>query len=166
LFNPAAPRVAAAHGPTVRAAAAYERAMTDRGLAPVQVFADESVAGGRAALAGLLGADEAPTAVITMNEDATFGVAAELAARRIAVPRELSVLAVVSSPAVSGQTVPPLTTLHAPGAQLGRAGVDALLALLDTGTPPPPALLPCRLVDCGSTGPVPAPEPALAGAHP
>jgi DNA-binding LacI/PurR family transcriptional regulator len=67
---------------------------------------------------------------------------------------------------VSGQTVPPLTTLHAPGAQLGRAGVDALLALLDTGTPPPPALLPCRLVDCGSTGPVPAPEPALAGAHP
>jgi DNA-binding LacI/PurR family transcriptional regulator len=166
FVNHAAHRVAEGHGPTVRAAAAYERAMTDRGLAPVQVFADESVAGGRAALAGLLGADEAPTAVITMNEDATFGVAAELAARRIAVPRELSVLAVVSSPAVSGQTVPPLTTLHAPGAQLGRAGVDALLALLDTGTPPPPAQLPCRRVDCGSTGPVPAPEPALAGAHP
>lgn len=166
FVNHAAHRVAEGHGPTVRAAAAYERAMAGRGLTPVQVHADESVAGGRAALAGLLAADPTPTAVITMNEDATFGIAAELAARRIAVPRELSVLAVVSSPAVAEQTVPPLTTLHAPGAQLGRAGVDALLALLDTGTPPPPALLPCRLVDCGSTGPVPAPEPALAGAHP
>lgn len=170
FVNHAAHRVAEGHGPTVRAAAAYERAMTDRGLAPVQVFADESVAGGRAALAELLAADPAPTAVVTMNEDATFGVAAELAARRLPVPQALSVLAVVSSPAVAGQTVPPLTTLHAPGAQLGRAGVDALLALLDTGAPPEHALLPCRFVDCGSTGPAPAPAaapaPARAGTGP
>jgi hypothetical protein len=69
---------------------------------------------------------------------------------------------VVSSPAVAGQTVPPLTTLHAPGAQLGRAGVDALLALLGTGEVPAPVLEPCRLVDLGSTGP--APRDARAGA--
>jgi DNA-binding LacI/PurR family transcriptional regulator len=63
--------------------------------------------------------------------------------------------------------VPPLTTLHAPGAQLGRAGVDALLALLDTGVVPPPVLERCRLVDLGSTGPVSAgatTSGALAGA--
>lgn len=157
FVNHAGHRLAEGHGPTVRAAAAYDAAVRERGLAPVQVYAEESVAGGRAALAGLLdGPGPVPTAVITMNEDATFGVVAEIAARRVAVPADLSVLAVVSSPAVAGQTVPPLTTLHAPGAQLGRAGVDALLALLDTGTVPAPVLEPCRLVDCGSTGPVPA----------
>ncbi|VTR77598.1 LacI family DNA-binding transcriptional regulator [Cellulomonas hominis] len=155
FVNHAAHRVAEGHGPTVRASAAYEQAMTDRGLTPVQVHAEESVPGGRAALAGLLGSGDRPTAVITMNEDATFGVVAELAARGVTVPDGLSVLAVVSSPAVAGQTVPPLTTMHAPGARLGAAGVDALLALLDDGSTPPPALVPCRLVDCGSTGPAP-----------
>ena len=167
FVNHAAHRVTEGHGPTVRASAAYRAAMADRGLSPVEVHADESVAGGRAALAGLLDGDlfdsdhpdaaERPTAVITMNEDATFGVVAELAARGVAVPGGLSVLAVVSSPAVAGQTVPPLTTMHAPGARLGAAGVDALLTLLDDGSTPPPALVPCRLVDCGSTGPAPVP---------
>jgi DNA-binding LacI/PurR family transcriptional regulator len=168
FVNHAAHRLADGHGPTVRAAAAYDAEMTARALAPVQVCAEESVDGGRVAAAALLdGPGPVPTAVITMNEDATFGVVAELAARRLAVPADLSVLAVVSSPAVAGQTVPPLTTLHAPGAQLGRAGVDALLALLETGTVPPPVLEPCRLVDLGSTGPVPAGATtpgALAGA--
>jgi DNA-binding LacI/PurR family transcriptional regulator len=165
FVNHAAHRVADGHGPTVRASAAYETAMADRGLTPEVVHAEESVSGGRAALAALLdrdatGARRRPTAVITMNEDATFGVVAELAARGIAVPGGLSVLAVVSSPAVAGQTVPPLTTMHAPGARLGAAGVDALLTLLDDGSTPPPELVPCRLVDCGSTGPAPVPAGA------
>ncbi|GIG37722.1 LacI family transcriptional regulator [Cellulomonas pakistanensis] len=166
FVNHAERRLAEGHGPTLRASAAWTAELLARGLDPVQVYAEESVAGGRAALAALLdGPDPAPTAVVTMNEEATFGVVAELAARGVAVPAALSVLAVVSSPAVAGQTVPPLTTLHAPGAQLGRAGVDALLALLGTGTVPAPVLEPCRLVDLGSTGPVPTPAGAgaLAG---
>jgi DNA-binding LacI/PurR family transcriptional regulator len=61
----------------------------------------------------------------------------------------------VSTPAVCEQTVPPLSTMHAPGARLGAAGVDALLALLGTATVPPREIVPCRLVDSGSTGPVP-----------
>ncbi|RMI04622.1 LacI family transcriptional regulator [Cellulomonas triticagri] len=164
FVNHAAHRTAEGHGPTRRAAAAYDAAMAARGLTPVQVAAEESVVGGRAALAGLLDGDApAPTAVITMNEDATFGVVAELAARRVTVPERMSVLAVVSSPAVAEQTVPPLTTLHAPGAQLGRAAVDALLALLLTGAALAPVLERCRLVDHGSTGPVPADaEPGAA----
>jgi DNA-binding LacI/PurR family transcriptional regulator len=165
FVNHAAHRVTDGPGPTVRASAAYETAMAGRGLTPEVVHAEESVAGGRTALAALLdrdapGAHRRPTAVITMNEDATFGVVAELAARGIAVPGGLSVLAVVSSPAVAEQTVPPLTTMHAPGARLGAAGVDALLTLLDDGSTPPPTLVPCRLVDCGSTGPAPVPAGA------
>lgn len=159
FVNHAAHRVAEGHGPTVRAAAAYERAMRLRGLTSRQVHAEESVTGGRVAVRLLLADAEAPTAVVTMNEDATFGVVAELGARGVAVPGDVSVLAVVSSPAVTGQSVPPLTTLHAPGAELGRAGVDVLLALLGVGTPPPPAVLACRLVDCGSTGPAPTGTP-------
>lgn len=163
FVNHAAHRLADGHGPTLRAAAAYTGEVVARGLEPAQVYAEESVPGGRAALAALLdGPGPAPTAVITMNEDATFGVAAELAVRGVPVPGRVSVLAVVSSPAVAGQTVPPLTTLHAPGAQLGRAGVDALLALLD-GSAPPPVLERCRFVDHGSTGPAPVDPAAPAG---
>lgn len=163
FVNHAEHRLAEGHGPTVRAAAAFERTAALHDLASTQVFADESVAGGRTATARLLdGPGPAPTAVVTMNEDATFGVVAELAARRVDVPGTVSVLAVVSSPAVTGQTVPPLTTLHAPGARLGRAGVDALLALIETGSAPLPVLERCRFVDCGST----AAPPAGTGRHP
>lgn len=155
FVNHAAHRVTEGHGPTVRASAGYARSMRERALVPVEVFAEESVAGGRRAAAALLDGEARPTAVMVMNEDATFGVMAELAARRIVVPEDLSVLAVVSTPAVCEQTVPPLSTMHAPGARLGAAGVDALLALLGTATVPPREIVPCRLVDSGSTGPVP-----------
>lgn len=145
----------AGHGPTVRAARAFQRAMAERGLAPQVAYADGSVAGGRRAVRTLMSEDLAPTAVVIMNEEAAFGVVAELTESGRQVPRDISLLAVVSSPTVSAQTVPPLTTLHAPGSELGRAGVEALLELLDTGQPPRTHLAPCRLVDCGSTGPAP-----------
>lgn len=157
MLNHDAARLAAGHGPTLRASAAYADACAAHAITVREHFVEESVDGGRRAAARVLdGPTPAPTAVVVMNEDATFGLMAELATRRVDVPTDLSVLALVSSPGVAGLTVPPLTTFDAPGARLGRAGVDALLRLLETGQVPEPVLVPCDLVDSGSTAPVPA----------
>lgn len=151
LVNHDAHRIVDGHGPTVRAGSAFRRASGALGVVARELHAAESVAGGRLAAQELLDAPDAPTAVIVMNEEAAFGLVAGFAARGVRIPADVSVVAVVSTPAVAGQTVPPLTTWHAPGAALGRAGVDTLLALLDTGEVPDPVLIGCGLVDLGST---------------
>lgn len=160
FIDHAAARHEAGHGPTVRAAQAYRRAVGSRGIDAHVVLAEESVEGGRSATRTLVAGPARSTALVVMNEDAAFGVVAELSERGLRVPQDVSVLSVVSSPAVAQLTVPPLTTLHAPGATLGRAGVEALLALLDDGEVPAPVLVPCRLVDGASTAAAPADRPA------
>ena len=68
-------------------------------------------------------------------------------------------LSIVSSPLVAEMVQPPLTTLHSPGAALGRLGVQSLLDQLDGRDPVGgPVLLPCRWEAGHSTGPV-SPEP-------
>lgn len=161
FVNHAEHRVTEGHGPTVRAGAAYRRILAGLALPAQEVFAEESVAGGRVAAARLLDSAQPPTAVLVMNEEAAFGLVAEFAARGVTIPGDVSVAAVVSTPAVAGQTVPPLTTWHAPGVALGRAGVDLLLSVLGTGLVPAPTLIGCGFVDLGSTGPAPA-----GGPHP
>ncbi|MGN8246687.1 LacI family DNA-binding transcriptional regulator [Cellulomonas soli] len=151
----AAARRAAGHGPTVRAEQAYRAAMARRGLDAHVVHAEESPEGGRAATATLVDGPAQATALVVMNEEAGFGVVAALAERGLRVPQDVSVLSVVSSPSVARLTVPPLTTLHAPGSALGRAGVEALLAFLDDQQVRPPVLVPCRLVEGASTAPSP-----------
>lgn len=166
LVNHAPHRVQEGHGPTVRAGRAFTRVCAAQGIDGRELHADESVVGGRIAAEDLLDDPHPPTAILVMNEDAAFGVVAELSARGIRIPHEMSVAAVVSTPAVAGQTVPPLTTWHAPGSALGRAGVDALLTVLDTGQVPDTVLIACGLVDLGSTGPVPAGDRAALDTDP
>ncbi|WP_165372823.1 LacI family DNA-binding transcriptional regulator [Pengzhenrongella frigida] len=145
------------YGPTVRAHDGYTAAMRRRGLVPHAILCDESPGAGRTAMSELLAGDPDLTAVITMNEIATFGVTVELQSRDLQIPRDVSVLAIVTSPGVGAMSHPPLTTMHAPGAALGRLGVQSLLALLQVGETPStdPVLLPCPLEPGGSTGPVP-----------
>lgn len=134
------------YGPTVRAGEAFRREMAARGLAAPAVLCDESPAAGREAMAELLRQDPGLTAVVAMNEPATFGALVELQQRGLSIPDDVSVLSIVSSPGVGAISNPPLTTLHAPGAELGRRGVQALLALVGgAGAVPEPVLVPCTL---------------------
>ena len=92
-----------------------------------------------------------------MNENAVIGAVTELAVRGLVVPQDFSVLSIVSSPLVAELVQPALTTLHSPGAALGRLGVHSLLDQLDGRDPVGgPVLLPCRWEAGHSTGPVPA----------
>lgn len=92
-----------------------------------------------------------------MNELATFGVFAELQYRHLGIPEDVSVLGIVTSPGVGTMSYPTLTTMHSPGAELGRLAVDRLLSQLDPAHPATPnRLIPCVLEPGLSIGPAKA----------
>jgi len=143
------------YGPTLRAHRGFVAAMERRGLVAQTTWCHESPAAGRTAIVDLLGTDPELTALIAMNENAVIGAVSKLTSRGIAVPRDFSVVSIVSSPLVAEMAQPPLTTLHSPGAELGRLGVLSLLDQLDGHHPVGgPVLLACRWEAGQSTGPV------------
>lgn len=144
------------YGPTVRARDAFHAAAVARGLHATDVTSDESPLAGRLATGAIL--DERPdtTAFVTMNETATFGVTQALRDRGLRVPDDVSVLAVVTSPEVGAMYNPPLTTMRAPGRELGRRSVEELLAALEgTTAREAPRLVTCVLSPGASTGSAP-----------
>lgn len=152
FLNHSAASAAAGYAPTIRAEQGFEAAMRRRGLEPLTVLSDESPRAGRAAMADLINREPGMTAVVTMNEVATFGATVELQSRGLRVPEDFSVLSIVTSPGVGEMSNPPLTTMHAPGAELGRLGVEALLGLIDgSGSQHDPILLPCEFEPGAST---------------
>ena len=147
------------YGPTLRVDSGFHAAMSRRGLAGTTVWSDESPAAGRATMAALLNRAPEITALVAMNENAVIGAVGALTQRGLTVPQDFSVLSIVSSPLVAEMVEPTLTTLHSPGAALGRLGVQSLLDQLDGRDPVGgPVLLPCRWEAGLSTGPV-SPDP-------
>jgi DNA-binding LacI/PurR family transcriptional regulator len=144
------------YGPTLRVQSGFDAALGRRGLTGTTVFCDESPAAGRRAIAELLAAEPDLTALVAMNENAVIGAVTEMILRGLSVPLDFSVVSIVSSPLVAEMVQPALTTLHSPGAALGRLGVHSLLDQLDGRVPVGgPVLLPCRWEAGQSTGPVP-----------
>ncbi|WP_228493928.1 MULTISPECIES: LacI family DNA-binding transcriptional regulator [unclassified Rathayibacter] len=119
---------AADFGPYARTQQAFERACATLGIEAVLVRCEESPAGGRA-LAGSL--DPASvTAAVVVNAGAAVGFAHELRHRGVRVPDDLSIVLLASDPDVADLADPALELLVAPGHELGRRGVEALLARL------------------------------------
>jgi DNA-binding LacI/PurR family transcriptional regulator len=144
------------YGPTLRAQQGFEAALARRGLTGEVVWCAESPAAGRRAAADLIGRTPDLTAIVAMNENAVIGAVSELTGRGLSVPQDISVLSIVSSPLMAEMVQPPLTTLHAPGAELGRLGVRSLLDQLDGKHPTGgPVLLACQWEAGSSTAPVP-----------
>ena len=144
------------YGPTLRGQLAFDRAVARHGLIPVSRYCDENPLAGRAAITEMRTSHPDLTALVAMNEDALFGVVAELHRSGVAVPDDFSLVSIVSSRPVSEMLDPVLTTLHSPGAELGRQGVHALLDQLDGAAElAAPVLVPCTLELGASTGPAP-----------
>jgi LacI family transcriptional regulator, repressor for deo operon, udp, cdd, tsx, nupC, and nupG len=77
---------------------------------------------GPRALATLMSLPEPPTAILCYNDLAAIGVLSAAARAGIDVPRDLSVVGYDNIP-LSGYTVPPLTTVEQPKAEMGRRAV-------------------------------------------
>ena len=139
------------YGPYVRSEAAFARLSAERGLETEVLFCRQSPEAGRLLADELLVAAPGATAVVIMNEFAALGLLAGLRTRGVRVPADLSVVSVISSAEMAGIADPPLTIMRAPGRDLGRLGLDALVRQLEAAEPLPPQLVPCVFVPGSST---------------
>ncbi len=144
----------AGQGPYVRSELAYRHLAAERGIEPVVLRCRETVRSGREVAAELLSTAPGITAVIIAVETAAAGLVAELARLGCSVPRDISVMSIMSTRDMAATCNPPLTTVTAPGTALGRLGVEALLRQLDGITSLKPVLRTGVLAIGESTGPV------------
>jgi DNA-binding LacI/PurR family transcriptional regulator len=142
------------YGPIVRTEAAFRRRMAAEGLEQVVVSSAQGPAPGKAAAVTLMAEHPDTTAIIVLNEDAAFGVLTGVQAAGYLVPRDVSILSIATSPDAIGISDPELSTMVAPGAELGRLSTDALIDQLEgkTGTLTQ-QLIVCALQPAESTGP-------------
>jgi DNA-binding LacI/PurR family transcriptional regulator len=139
------------YGPYVRSEAAFARLSAQQGLDTTVLTCRPSPEAGRLLADELLAEVPDATALIMMNEFAALGVLAGLRTRGIRVPADLSVVSAISSAEMAGIADPPLTIMRAPGRDLGRLGLEALVRQLEATDPLPPQLVPCVFVPGSST---------------
>jgi LacI family transcriptional regulator len=89
-------------------------------------------ADGRASAAELLALPEPPTAIVAANVNAAVGVLAQARAQGVAVPGELSVVAIHDA-WTAEHTWPPLTCVRMPLYELGRTAAAALAEVIAGG---------------------------------
>ncbi|RCG27611.1 LacI family transcriptional regulator [Streptomyces diacarni] len=114
-----------------------------------------SVAGGLDAATRVLAQSDADTPTALVCDDDLLAAGALKAARRLGVrvPEEMSVTG-FDDLTLATAVEPELTTVALPAQQVGAAGMEALLAVVE-GRAPRPVRLPVRLLERGSTGPRP-----------
>jgi DNA-binding LacI/PurR family transcriptional regulator len=147
----------AGYAPHLRSEATFREQCARRGLVGTVVNCGPSTPGGRQAARDLLDQDPAVTAMLIMKDDSTFGLLSELTSTGRRVPEDVSILSLATSTAAGAQHDPALSTMNAPGRELGVLAAEALIRQLDgPATELPHVLLPCTLHVAGSTGPAPA----------
>jgi DNA-binding LacI/PurR family transcriptional regulator len=142
------------YGPYVRSEIAYRELCAQRGIETVVLRCRQTVRSGRDAALELVATAPNTTAVLIADEAAAAGLVAELVRIGRAVPGDISVMSILSSLEMAAMCNPPLTTVTAPGTELGELGVEALLRQLDGGTPLAPVLRVGVLALGESTGPI------------
>lgn len=110
---------------------------------------------GRHAARLLLDANPRPTALVCLSDELALGVMAELAAHRLRVPADVSVVGFDDSPAAA-MAQPPLTTVRQPARDKGALAARLLLGRLRTSETGSSQLLATELVVRSSTAAPPA----------
>jgi DNA-binding LacI/PurR family transcriptional regulator len=153
FFNLSAGTYAAQYGPSIRAGAEFAAAARQAGIAYVGDFRPGSAEEGGEAFDRLLAEHPDVTALAVMDDHAAVGVIAAVARRGWRIPRDLTLLLVLSSARVAEMFHPRLTTLEPPSAELGRLGAQMLIDRVRGDGPPRQRLVPCRLVAGDSSAP-------------
>lgn len=136
-----------------RRLAGYRRAMRNGGLEAGPVLGDGyTTAAGAAAMRELLALRPRPTAVLVANVAAALGALSAAAQAGTDLPGELSVAAIHDIP-LADHLVPALTTVRMPLAQIGGAGVRALIGEDGAGSGTAVVRTPTELIVRESTGP-------------
>ncbi len=121
------------------------------------------VDGGHDAMARILASGVAPTAVLASNDLTAMGAMGAIAEAGLRVPEDISVIG-YDDIQLSAFTMPPLTTLSLPRADIATAAFRALWNAITSDGKKPVTGTNCmvtpRLVVRGSTGPVKRQKPA------
>lgn len=129
--------------------------MRDAGLQPAVRMCEDSPGAGYRTFEELLAAHPDLTGLVAMNEGATVGSMHAITGQGRRVPDDFAIVAIASSQRAAEMTMPALTTMEVPSTELGRLGVEALVAQFeDQQAPRLQRVLPCRLVVRGSSGPI------------
>jgi LacI family transcriptional regulator len=138
-----------------RRLAGYEQALRSRGL-PVEtdlvVTADYTPQGGADAVRRLLATGVRPSAVFVANVASAIGVLRALQDAGLAVPRDVSVVAVHDLP-LAAHLAPPLTTVRMPLRELGARAIELLLSADPSAAITEVVASPIELVERESTAP-------------
>ena len=141
------------YGPAFRAADAFGKRTAELGVHSVHRCCDDSSEAGQACADELLASAPEVTAVLTINERALVGLVDRIIEKGVAIPDQMSLLAVASTRNATGCAVP-ISASDVPTAQMGEAAVTAMLAQLDNPqTPPSRELFAPPYVDRGSVAP-------------
>jgi DNA-binding LacI/PurR family transcriptional regulator len=134
----------------------YRQVLFDEGgLDWGDVVVEERVntrARGRDGVAALLARKPDITALLCMSDELALGAMAELKARGIDVPGQISIVGFDDNP-FAGVAIPPLTTIRQPLEERGRLAAEIALGLRIA---PEPIVLPQELIVRGTTAPPPS----------
>lgn len=140
----------------------YRQAMARAGLkGQVRVLAGaDTIDGGREAAEAIPALDPAPTAVITYNDEAAWGVMRTLSAHRIRVPDAISVVGYDGSP-LARMAPRELTTIHQDADALGQLAIERAIERIEGSVPAvTQTVLAPSLVVGETTGPARSAAPA------
>ncbi len=127
------PDAADRHAGYCRALAEAGISLDERLIVDTQ-FTEES---GLAGVEELLARGERFTAIFAANDQSAYGVMLGLYNHGYRIPNDVSVVG-FDDQHLSAYTLPPLTTVHQPAHEMGKAGAEGLLRLIDNQ----PAMLP------------------------
>ncbi|TDW88978.1 LacI family DNA-binding transcriptional regulator [Kribbella sp. VKM Ac-2566] len=133
------------YGPWVRTEEAYRRVVASYDL-PIRIIpCSDTTQAGKAAAARVLTEYPEATAILVLNEYAALGVVAGLKHTGHDIPRDFSVLSLLTVPETAAMADPELTMMRTPGPELGQLGTQALLRQLEGDDLLPPQLVPAKL---------------------
>ena len=110
-------------------------ALADAGLEPARVLAEiEAVSGGHGytadagavGAAALLRAESRPTALFCANDQLAIGAMREIRRRGLSIPGDVAIVG-YDDVTIASELITPLTSVHVPMRDIGRAAADLLL---------------------------------------
>jgi DNA-binding LacI/PurR family transcriptional regulator len=142
------------YGPSVRSRQGFYLSTLARGIHGFHFSSGPTAQDGYRVTSSLLIANPEVTGIVITNSDVLGGVFNALHDSHMAIPDDISIVAIASR-RIAELMVPPLTTVDFPAAEMGRIGVESLIAQLEGETGPPnQRCLQTGITVRQSTGPV------------
>lgn len=108
-----------------------------------------NVRGGKSVISRVLAAGAPPSALLCFSDVIALGVYFGLAEAGKRIPQDMSVMG-FDNLDWAVETVPPLTTIDLPAAEMGRAAARQIIENLEDGTKLQPQFLPAQIIERGS----------------